>query len=187
MSAEDPRENVMSLNRRSTLKFWGVSLFATGVLPTGIAEAAGDELKIAYPTDVPNWDPQTQTSGPAMSILNCVFDSRSAKRPTGPDPPRRQGMAMVRRQNGARGEAARRRSRFHNSDKYRATASSPSTTTRRRRSAERHLYRRVKDVIAKSDTEATFDPPLPFATLPPDHRSSAARSSPRPTAKRVGT
>jgi len=157
----------MSLNRRSTLKLWGASLFAAGVVPAGTAEAAGDELKIAYPTDVPNWDPQTQTSGPAMSILNCVFDSPFGQAPDMSLIPR----VVTEWQWSADKMALEVKLRddvvFHNGDKL--TAHDLKFTFDRYKKetlAQSATYRRVKGVVAKSDTEATFILELPFATLP---------------------
>src|SRR5690242_18646514 len=70
----------MTLGRRSALSFVGGSALAA-CLPWTTARAAADQLRIAYPIDIPHWDPEGQTGGPPMSILNSVFDSPIGQAP----------------------------------------------------------------------------------------------------------
>src|SRR4051812_46786057 len=43
--------------------------------PVAGARAASDSLTIAYPVDVPSWDPVAHTFPLAMSVFKSVFDS----------------------------------------------------------------------------------------------------------------
>ena len=70
----------MTLSRRSALSIGASSMFVA-VLGRVPARAASDELRIAYPIDIPHWDPEGQTGGPPMSILNSVFDSPIGQAP----------------------------------------------------------------------------------------------------------
>ena len=157
----------MQINRRLALKLSSASLSASALFSAGIVRAANDELKIAYPTDVPNWDPQTQTSGPAMSILNCVFDS-----PLGQNPDMSLVPRVVKEWKWSADKMAldvklRDDVVFHNGDKL--TAHDLKFTFDRYKKetlAQSATYRRVKEIVLKSDTEATFVLESPFATLP---------------------
>ena len=43
--------------------------------PANTAQAQADSLVVAYPVDVPSWDPVAHTFPLAMSIYKSVFDS----------------------------------------------------------------------------------------------------------------
>ena len=60
------------LTRRATL---GLSLAALAIGP---AHAAEDSLTIAYPFDIPTWDPTASTFTGAQSVYKAIFDSPTA-------------------------------------------------------------------------------------------------------------
>ena len=153
---------------RSAFASWLVVLSFVGILAAGAANAAGgDSLTIAYPADVPNWDPQNQTSGPAMSILNCVFDTPLGQTPDMKLIPRAIAEWHWSADKMALDVRMRDDMYFHNGDKV--TANDLKFTFDRYKKetlAQSATYRRVKEVVVKSDTEATFILAEPFATLP---------------------
>ena len=53
----------------------GLLLGTAGLLSARPAMADGDTLTIAYPFDVPNWDPTASTFTGAQSIYKAIFDS----------------------------------------------------------------------------------------------------------------
>jgi peptide/nickel transport system substrate-binding protein len=63
----------MTLTRR--MCGTGLLLTAAGSLFSAPARAEADSLTIAYPFDVPNWDPTSNTFTGAQSIYKTVFDS----------------------------------------------------------------------------------------------------------------
>jgi ABC-type transport system substrate-binding protein len=69
------------LRRRSTFGFWMAPLLATGPFVAAKATPNNDSLTIAFPVDIPHWDPEGQTGGPPMSILNSVFDTPITQTP----------------------------------------------------------------------------------------------------------
>lgn len=157
----------MSMTRRSALT-WMTSLLATGYVGRIPAWAASrDDLRIAYPNDIPNWDPESQTAGPAMSILNCVFDTPIGQKPDMSLIPRlftewkwaddRMSLQAKVRQGVV----------FHNGDPL--TANDIKFTFDRYKKealAQSSTYKRVKEITAGSDTDITFVLAQPFATLP---------------------
>ncbi|HEX7007648.1 MAG TPA: ABC transporter substrate-binding protein [Alphaproteobacteria bacterium] len=67
----------LKISRRAGLKLGGAALAATaiGVKPGWSQSVDKNSLTIAYPADVPSWDPIAHTFPTAMSIYKCVFDS----------------------------------------------------------------------------------------------------------------
>lgn len=54
----------------------GLALGAALMMGWGAAsQAAGSELKIAFPVDIPSWDPTSVTFPAGQSIYKAVFDS----------------------------------------------------------------------------------------------------------------
>jgi peptide/nickel transport system substrate-binding protein len=156
----------MPMNRR-TLLTWITPLLATGVTGRLPAWAATDELRIAYPNDIPNWDPESQTAGPAMSILNCVFDSPIGQNPDMTLIPRLFTEWKWSDDRMALHAKVRQGVVFHNGDPL--TANDVKFTFDRYKKealAQSSTYKRVKDITATSDTEITFILAEPFATLP---------------------
>jgi len=157
----------MPVKRRSALKF-GASLLAAGALPARFAAAADrDSLTIAYPIDVPHWDPEGQTGGPPMSLLNAVFDS-----PMGQTPDIKLAPRAVKEWQWAPDKmslALRLRDDiyFHNGDKL--TSKDLKFTYDRYQTEtlpQGGTFKRVKEIVVHSDTEVTFVLALPTATLP---------------------
>ena len=67
----------MTHNRRSVLKSAGglSALAALGVPARALAQAAATgQLTIAFPTDVPTWDPNARALGAVQSLYKMVFD-----------------------------------------------------------------------------------------------------------------
>ena len=60
---------MIDLTRRATI---GLGLAAAVARP---ARAAGDSLTIAYPFDIPTWDPTASTFTGAQSVFKAIFDS----------------------------------------------------------------------------------------------------------------
>ncbi len=157
----------MSVNRRSALKFGGMAFFGAALIPARLIHAAGDSLTLAYPIDVPHWDPEGQTGGPPMSILNCVFNS-----PMGQSPDMKLVPKAVAEWRWAPDKMSldlrlRDDIYFHNGDKL-TTQDLKYTYDRYQteKLPQMGTFRRVKEIVVKSDTEATFVLSLPTATLP---------------------
>ena len=156
----------MSLTRRSALS-WITPLIATGFVGRMPAWAASNELRIAYPNDIPNWDPESQTAGPAMSILNCVFDTPIGQKPAMTLIPRLFTEWYWSDDRMALHAKVREGVLFHNGDPL--TARDVKFTFDRYKKealAQSSTYKRVKEIVVASDTEITFTLAEPFATLP---------------------
>jgi peptide/nickel transport system substrate-binding protein len=157
----------MVLRRRSTFAFWMAPLLATGSLGSAKAAPARDDLTIAFPIDIPHWDPEGQTGGLPMSILNCVFDT-----PITQTPDMRLAPRAVTDWHWAPDKMSldirlRDDIYFHNGDKM-TTEDLKYTFDRYQTETlpQGGTFRRVKEIRVKSDTEATFVLKLPTATLP---------------------
>lgn len=156
----------MVLGRRSTFAFCLAPLL-TGPFGAARAQATRDSLTIAFPVDVPHWDPEAQTGGPPMSILNCVFDT-----PITQTPDMRLAPRALAEWNWANDKMAldvrlRDDIYFHNGDKM--TIQDLKYTFDRYQTEtlpQGGTFRRIKEIVVKSDTEATFVLKLPTATLP---------------------
>src|SRR5690606_28400008 len=74
---------VTKVSRRTGLKIGGAALAAT-TIGSGSARAQSvdkNSLTIAFPADVPSWDPIAHTFPTAMSVYKCVFDSPMTQKP----------------------------------------------------------------------------------------------------------
>jgi dipeptide transport system substrate-binding protein len=77
------------LDRRRLLQLGGAAAALAGLgLPAdALAQAAGggpaarNQLTIAYPADVPTWDPNARSLAPVQSIYKCVFDQPLSQNP----------------------------------------------------------------------------------------------------------
>lgn len=65
--------NFTAMSRRSLLRGAGATLSLGAVVRNGVA-AEADALSIAYPVDVPTWDPNARLLIPAQPIYKCVYD-----------------------------------------------------------------------------------------------------------------
>ncbi len=142
-------------------------ILTAGVFVAGTANAADDDLIIAYPIDVSHWDPEGQTGGPPMSILSCVFDSPLGQSPDMKLIPRAIAEWHWSADKMALDVRMRDDMYFHNGDKV--TAHDLKFTFDRYKTEtlpQGAVFRRVKEIVVKSDTEATFLLSLPTATLP---------------------
>jgi peptide/nickel transport system substrate-binding protein len=156
----------MSITRRSVL-FWMTPLLATGFVGRRPAWAATSDLRIAYPNDIPNWDPESQTAGPAMSILNCVFDTPIGQKPDMTLLPRIFTEWKWSDDRMALHAKVRQGVVFHSGDPL--TADDVKFTFDRYKKealAQSSTYKRVKEITVGSDSEITFKLAEPFATLP---------------------
>ena len=63
--------NFTAMSRRSLLRGAGATLSLGAVVRNGVA-AEADALSIAYPVDVPTWDPNARLLIPAQPIYKCV-------------------------------------------------------------------------------------------------------------------
>jgi peptide/nickel transport system substrate-binding protein len=73
----------LKISRRAGLKLGGAALAATafGAKPGWTQTVDKNSLTIAYPTDVPSWDPIAHTFPMAMSLYKAVFDSPMTQTP----------------------------------------------------------------------------------------------------------
>ena len=65
------------LSRRHFLAMTGgtAALLGLGVTPAALAQAAATgQVTIAYPADVPTWDPNARSLAAVQSLYKCVFD-----------------------------------------------------------------------------------------------------------------
>lgn len=72
-----------ALNRRRLLQLGGstAALAALGVSGKVLAQAAQQgQLSMAYPADVPTWDPNARSLAPVQSLYKCVFDQPLTQR-----------------------------------------------------------------------------------------------------------
>lgn len=157
----------MTVSRRSAISLGGASLFAASMAPWSAAWAASDELRIAFPIDLPHWDPEGQTGGPPLSILNCVFDSPIGEAPDMTLIPRALTEWHWSADKMALDVKLRDDLYFHNGD--RLTTEDLKYTFDRYQTEklpQMGTFRRVKEIAIKSKTEATFILALPILTLP---------------------
>ena len=72
------------ISRRTGLQIGGAALAASalGLPPAWAQKVDKGTLTIAYPADVPSWDPIAHTFPLAMSIYKAVFDSPLTQKPT---------------------------------------------------------------------------------------------------------
>lgn len=138
------------------------------LLPAGAARAqAGSSLSIAYPGDVPVWDPNLRTHVVGHSIFLCVFDQPLTAAPDLTLSP----SLVTRWQFSPDGKALELDLRddvaFHNGD--RLTAADLRFTFHERPKAERlditGIWRRVSEIEMASPTRAImrFTEPMPSA------------------------
>jgi peptide/nickel transport system substrate-binding protein len=71
--ATNPMTGTHSMRRRNLCQFGLIASLAPWAVPR--AHAATDTLTIAYPYDVPSWDPTSATFVGAQSLYKAVFDS----------------------------------------------------------------------------------------------------------------
>ncbi len=74
----------MTKNRRDFLKLGGgtAALLALGIPGSALAQAAGTgQITIAYPSDLPTWDPNARSLAPVQSLYKCVFDQPLTQNP----------------------------------------------------------------------------------------------------------
>ena len=65
---------MQTMTRREMIAFGGLAAI-TGVAPLRAALAQGrDTVTIAFPADVPTWDPNARTSPVGHAVYKCVFD-----------------------------------------------------------------------------------------------------------------
>jgi peptide/nickel transport system substrate-binding protein len=70
------------IDRRSVMKLGAGSLAAFGVPRDVLAQAAASgQLTIAYPADVPTWDPNARTLTSAQSLYKLIFDQPLTQNP----------------------------------------------------------------------------------------------------------
>ena len=64
------------VSRRGLLKGAGagVASLALGSLGRSVLAAEKDTVTIAWPTDVPSWDPQQRTAPDAQPLYKAIFD-----------------------------------------------------------------------------------------------------------------
>lgn len=131
------------------------------------AQGATDSLIIAFPIDIPHWDPEGQTGGPPMSILNCVFDTPITQTPDMRLAPRAIAEWHWAPDKMSLNVRLRDDIYFHNGDKL-TTQDLKYTFDRYQTETlpQGGTFRRVKEITIKSDTEASFVLKLPTATLP---------------------
>ena len=62
------------IGRRELLQILGFGAASTALPPAAWAQAAPDEVTIAWPSDVPGWDPNLRFVPDAQSLFKAVFD-----------------------------------------------------------------------------------------------------------------
>lgn len=74
----------MKTTRRSLLQLSGgtAALLALGLPIRALAQAAdAGRITVAYPADVPTWDPNARSLAPVQSLYKCVFDQPLTQAP----------------------------------------------------------------------------------------------------------
>ncbi len=74
----------MTRTRRDVLKMTAgtAALMALGLPSRVLAQAASSgQITVAYPTDVPTWDPNARSLAPVQSLYKCVFDQPLTQAP----------------------------------------------------------------------------------------------------------
>jgi peptide/nickel transport system substrate-binding protein len=155
------------LRRRSTFAYWMAPFLATSRFDAVRAQGNADSLTIAFPVDIPHWDPEGQTGGPPMSILNSVFDSPLTQTPDMRLAPRAVAEWRWAPDKMSLDVRLRDDIHFHNGDRL-TTQDLKYTYDRYQTETlpQGGTFRRVQEITIKSDTEATFVLKLPTATLP---------------------
>jgi len=73
-----------TLNRRRLLQLGGgtAAFAALGISGKVLAQAAQQgQLTMAFPADVPTWDPNARSLAPVQSLYKCVFDQPLTQKP----------------------------------------------------------------------------------------------------------
>ena len=73
-----------ALSRRRFVQGTGATAALLGLgIPAEVRAqaAARNQLTIAYPADVPTWDPNARSLAPVQSIYKCVFDQPLSQNP----------------------------------------------------------------------------------------------------------
>lgn len=158
------------LNRRALLSLAGAST----LIPPAWAQGR-NSISIAFPTDVPTWDPNTRVLASAQSLYKCVFDSPLSQ---APDLSVEPALVKTWRYRDASALALeielRDDATFHNGDKVtaedfrytffeRLTAPVPAGGQKLDLS---FIWRKVKDIEVVSPTRAVmhFSQVMPSAT-----------------------
>src|SRR3981189_3449520 len=70
------------IDRRSVMKLGAGALATLGVPPDALAQAAASgQLTIAFPADVPTWDPNARTLAAVQSLYKLIFDQPLTQNP----------------------------------------------------------------------------------------------------------
>jgi peptide/nickel transport system substrate-binding protein len=157
---------LIRLTRRSVLTTAAAGIAA---FPFGrVIAADASAMSIAYPVDVPSWDPIAHTSPPAMPIFKSVFDQ-----PLSFTPDLKLQPSIIKawkaQADGLAIEIALRDDVFfHNGDKLTADDFRFSFLERQKadpKLATASVWRKVKDIEVKSPTSAVvqFSAPMPTA------------------------
>jgi len=154
------------LTRRSAAHLLAAGGLAA-MFPGSSFAQAGDSLTIAYPGDVPVWDPNLRTHVVGHSLFKCVFDQ-----PLTYDPDLKLSPSLITEWHAsADGKSLELKFRddvsFHNGD--RMTSEDFRFTFHERPKAEKlditGIWRRVSDIEIISPTQAVmrFSSPMPSA------------------------
>ena len=155
-----------NLSRRDTARLLAAGGLAA-LLPGRVLAQSADSLSIAYPGDVPVWDPNLRTHVVGHSLFKCVFDQPLTYTPDLTLSP----SVVTKWEASADGKTLDLQLRddvsFHNGD--RLTAEDIRFTFFERPHAEKlditGIWRRVSDIEVASPTHAVmqFSSPMPSA------------------------
>lgn len=157
------------ISRRAGLKLGGAALAASaiGARPGWTQSVDKNSLTIAFPADVPSWDPIAHTFPTAMSIYKCVFDSPMTQKPDLEIVPN-----VITKYNYKDPVTLEVEFRddvyFHNGDKFSAEDFKFTFETRLKadnKLAIAGVWRRIKEIQVMSPTHAVvhFTEPMPTA------------------------
>lgn len=150
------------------------ALAGLGLPRAALAQAAETgQVTVAYPTDVPTWDPNARSLAPVQSLYKCVFDQPITQ---APDLARQPAVVTAWEFNDAGTELAldlRDDVLFHDGSRLTAEDIRYTFHTRpkapvpegQRRLDTSFLWNRVEDIVVESPTRAVmkFSSPFPSA------------------------
>jgi peptide/nickel transport system substrate-binding protein len=164
-----------TITRRGVVKsgLGSAALLALGVPPDALAQAAArGQLTIAFPADVPTWDPNARTLAATQSLYKLVFDQPLTQNPDGSVRP-----ALINKWAFADPKTLTLEFRsgvvFHDGSPMTADDFRYSFFERQRQPVPEggrrldtsFIWRKVTDIEVKSPTQAVmkFDSPMPSA------------------------